>query len=516
MIWIPAIAAAVLIAGCSSSRLDAPLSPTYAFDHPEQTYLGRASASQLKATPGQSGFYLLVSGQEAFVARAALAESSERTLDLQYYIVGEDASATLLLFRALLAAQRGVHVRLLIDDIYAVGRDIDLATLAAHPNVQVRVFNPFQYRGPLGITQLFEFLGDSARLNRRMHNKLWIADNAVAVIGGRNLGDAYFNVRTDSDFADLDVLAAGPVVEQISRSFDEYWNSDLAVPIGTFAGAAPGTERVELALMHMAAQAEHFHASEYANALRTTGFGTLVRKGLLPLVPAHATIFDTPVPSKAAATEQHRPIAPAVSQLIQGAQQEVMLISPYFIPGERGVAVLCALARRGVRVRLLTNSLASTDVPVVHAGYARYRPRLLACGVALRELRPSATRSGGAHPRLSSGASLHAKAVVVDGKDVLIGSMNLDPRSRQSNTEVAILINSTVLAKQLATLFEEATALEEAFRVELTEPGDENSALIWVGRDDGRMVRYDSDPMTSSWRRMIAGLFGMLAPEELL
>ena len=515
MNWISAVAASLFVMGCSSDhRLDVQRSPSYAIKHPEATFLGRASASQLKATPGQSGFDLLVSGQEAFLARAALAEASERTLDLQYYIVSEDASATLLLYRALRAAQRGVRVRLLIDDIYAVGRDFDLATLAAHPNVQVRVFNPFRFRGPLGISRLFEYLGDSARLDRRMHNKLWIADNAVAVIGGRNLGDAYFNVRTDSDFADLDMLAAGPVVEQISRSFDEYWNSDLAAPIAAFVGVAPGTADRDRALSRMAENAERFRTTDYAQALRATGFGTLVRQGRVPLVPAQATVFDTP--AQAGAAEQHQPISPAVSQLIRGAQHEVILISPYFIPGERGVVVLCALARRGVRVRILTNSLASTDVPVVHAGYARYRPRLLACGVKLYEMRPNAMRSGSARPGLSSGASLHAKAVVVDGKSVLIGSMNLDPRSRQSNTEIAVQIESAVLAGQLHALFEEASAPDQAFQVGLTVPGNPDARLVWTGRENGKPVHYSGEPLADTWRRIVAGLLGALAPEELL
>ncbi|MGE4340128.1 MAG: phospholipase D family protein [Pigmentiphaga sp.] len=516
MRWVPPVAAFLLVTGCSSGHPNVPHPPSYAINHPERTFLGRASAAQLDATPGQSGFHLLISGQDAFVARAALAEASGRTLDLQYYVVGEDASATLLLYRALRAAQRGVRVRLLIDDIYAVGRDFDLAALAAHPNVQVRVFNPFRFRGPLGISRLFEYLGDSARLDRRMHNKLWIADNAVAVIGGRNLGDAYFNLSAESDFADLDVLAAGPVVAQISHSFDEYWNNALAVPIAAFVGTAPDAGKLDQALARMAAIAERFRATDYAQALRTNGFGSQVRTGRIPLAPAHATVYDTPLPLQSGAAEHHLPIAPAVRQLIQGAQHEVILISPYFIPGERGVGTLCTLARRGIRVRMLTNSLASTDVPVVHAGYARYRPRLLACGVELHEMRPHANRPGSTRPGLSSGASLHAKAVVVDQKSVLIGSMNLDPRSRQSNMEVAIRIESPELGGQLATLFEEATAPGEAFRVELTEPGNADSPLVWVGREDGQPVRYSREPLASWWRRTESSLLGALAPEELL
>lgn len=514
MNWMSAVVAALFVMGCSSDRSDVARPASSAITHPEATFLGRAATAQLKASPGQSGFHLLVSGQDAFVARAALAEASERTLDLQYYIVGEDASATLLLYQALRAAQRGVRVRLLIDDIYAVGRDFDFATLAAHPNVQVRVFNPFRLRGPLGISRLFEYLGDSARLDRRMHNKSWIADNAFAVIGGRNLGDAYFNVRTDSDFADLDILAAGPVVAQISRSFDEYWNSALAVPIAAFVKVAPATADRDQSLSRMAENAGRFRASDYAQALRATGFGTRVRQGRVPLVPAQATVFDTQ--AQAGAAEQHQPIAPAVSQLIRGARHEVMLISPYFIPGERGVNTLCALTRRGVRIRLFTNSLASTDVPVVHAGYARYRPRLLACGVELHEMRPNALRASSTRPGLSSGASLHAKAVVVDGKSVLIGSMNLDPRSRQSNTEIAVRIENAALAGRIHALFEEATASDQAFQVGLTVPGKPDADLVWTGRENGKLVHYDSEPLAGIWRRLIAGLLGALAPEALL
>jgi len=509
--------AVALIVGCSSVRFDVPRVPSHAIDDPEDTFLGRTFASQLAATPGQSGFNLLVSGQEAFLARAALAESAERTLDLQYYIVGEDATATLLLYRALRAAQRGVRVRLLIDDIYAVGRDFDFSTLAAHPNVQVRVFNPFMRRGPLGLSRLLEFFGDSVRLNRRMHNKLWIADNAAAVIGGRNLGDAYFNVGGESDFADLDVLAAGPVVADVSRSFDEYWNSEWAVPIEAFLGEPPGATQLELILSQMAARAERFRETEYARTLRATDLGRLLRSGQFLLVPARATvIYDTPdKPQPETANEQGR-IVSVLRNIVEAARQEAILISPYFIPSERGIGVLCALAKRGVHVRVLTNSLASTDVPVVHAGYARYRPRLLACGVELHELRPNATRSGSAHPGLSSGASLHVKAIVVDRESVLVGSMNLDPRSRQSNTEVAVLIDSAALGEKLGTLFDEAASLDQAFRVELTEPGNENAPLTWLGHEEGRPVSYTSEPLASWWRRIVSALLGALAPEELL
>ena len=202
--------------------------------------------------------------------------------------------------------------------------------------------------------------------------------------------------------------------------------------------------------------------------------------------------------------------------LVEGARREVILVSPYFIPGERGLGVLCDLTRRNVRVRVLTNSLASTDVPVVHSGYAQYRPRLLACGIEVHELRRSARRSGSMRPGLSSGASLHAKAVVVDRRSVLVGSMNLDPRSRLLNTEIGVLIDSATLGEQIGTLFDEATDLDQAFRVRLATPGDETSPLVWDGRDDGKAVRYVREPRASWWRKLLANLFGALAPEELL
>lgn len=512
-----AIVLAVLVPGCASVRFDAPRPPSYAIANPEDTFLGRSYVAQFGASPDLSGFHLLVSGKEAFIARAALAEAAERTLDLQYYIVAEDATATLLLYRALSAAQRGVRVRLLIDDMYAVGRDFDMATLAAHPNVHIRVFNPFLNRGPLGISRLFEFFGDSDRLNRRMHNKLWIADNAIGIVGGRNLGDTYFAAHGERDFADIDVLAAGPVVVAVSRSFDEYWNSEWSVPVTAFLGQPPGAADLDRAMADMAARAERFRETDYARSLREVDLGRVMRGGQFPLSPARATVlYDPPAKPEAATSPQTGQIGVAMRKAILQARQEVILISPYFIPSEQGLGGMCALAGQGVRIRVLTNSLASTDVPVVHAGYARYRARLLACGVSIHEFRPGTMRSAKVRTGLSSGASLHSKAVVVDRKIVLLGSMNLDPRSRQGNTEVALLIESADLGAQIGTQFLEAIALDQAFRVELAEPGDALAPLVWIGEERGQEVRYTAEPLAGWWRRFTSSLLGALAPESML
>ena len=508
--------ALALLAGCATPVFDVPRPESHAIERPEDTFLGRAFAAQLAAAPGQSGFRLLVAGQEAFLARAALADAAQRSLDLQYYAVSDDATATLLLYRALQAAQRGVRVRLLVDDLWAAGRDADLAMLAAHPNVQVRVFNPFAHRG-LRLWRLLDILGEGDRLNRRMHNKVWIADNAAAVFGGRNLGDAYFDARPETGFSDLDVLAVGPVVAQVSDSFDEYWNNEAAVPIAAFVGERPSARQVEAVMAEMAASADRFRETEYARALVTTPFASELRAGTLPLVAAPATVlYDAPAKaSRGASGDAPGRIISALRPVVEGARREVFLVSPYFIPSERGLAVLCGLTRRGVRVRVLTNSLASTDVPAVHAGYAQYRPKLLACGVELHELRRSARGPGRLRPGFSSAASLHAKAVVVDRRSLLVGSMNLDPRSRLYNTELGVLIESPALGAQLGTLFDEATDSEQAFRLRLAPP-EALTTLIWEGVQDGQPVQYDSEPLASWWRRFLAGVFSAFAPEEML
>lgn len=508
----------LLLSGCAVSLRDVPHPVSHALEDPQQTTLGRSTTTRLTqagAKPGQSGFHLIASGQDAFLVRAGLARAAERTLDLQYYIVAQDATATLLLYQGLQAAQRGVRVRILIDDMYALGRDVDLATLAVHPKVEVRVFNPFLRRGPLGISQLLDLIGDGARLNRRMHNKLWIADNAAALVGGRNLGDAYFQTDPQSSFADLDVLATGAVVRDISRSFDEYWNSEWAVPIAAFLGERPRTDDLDRVLGDMAAQAERFRDTDYARDLRNNSLARDLRSGaMLPIVADARVIYDTPTKLDAAAEPVR--ISPLIRNLIEGAQREVILISPYFIPSARGLEMFSALVARGVRVRVLTNSLASTDVPAVHAGYARYRPQLLAGGVELHERRPTAAESATARRGLSSGASLHAKAIVVDRKAMLVGSMNLDPRSRLSNTEIGVLIESEALGAELGALFDESVAADRSYRVSLAVPGDRTSPLAWTVREGQNDVVFDTDPLASWWRRLLAALFGLLAPEALL
>ncbi len=506
----------LLLGGCAMPLRDVPRSPSFAVDRPLESFLGATLATPQMYASGMSAFRMLMLGEEAFLARAALAQTAERSLDLQYYMVADDATARTLMFAALRAAQRGVRVRILLDDLYAVGRDDSLARLAAQPNVELRVVNPFNRRGGLVFAQLADALGNP-RLQRRMHNKVWIADNVAAVVGGRNLGDHYFAARADNDFGDLDLLAAGPVVGALSASFDSFWNSEVAVPVGALAEFMPTTAEVSAAAVGMAAEAERFRDGDYAERLRVLDLGRLLRSGQLgmeALAPA-SVAFDPPDKFLDRSVRPN-PILSAMRGRLEGARAELLIVTPYLIPGDAGVASLCALHRRGVRVRVLTNSLATTDVPVVHAGYAQYRPRLVACGIELHELRRRAGERPARGIGFSSGASLHAKAVAVDRSTVLVGSMNLDPRSRDLNSEIGVLIDSPVLGARIGRLFEDATAPDQAFRVRLAAPDDPASALRWEGTDGGRPDSHDTEPLAGWWRRALARVLGAITPVALL
>lgn len=518
-----AIAALLLavLAGCAVPRADVPRPPSAAWAQPQDTALGRAYAAPLAQRPGESGLYALPSGLEALTLRAALADAAQRTLDLQYYILRADTSTELLMARVWRAAQRGVRVRLLVDDLDALGKDLDLATFASFPNIEVRVFNPFSVRGSFGISHLLEVIGHGPRLNRRMHNKLWIADNAMAVVGGRNLGDEYFDASGSVNFNDLDVLAAGPVVPQASASFDAYWNSEWAVPIQAFVRQPPGDAQRDEFARGLQERLTGFRDTDYGRAVRDTGLGRALRKGALPLTLAPAQAVADP-PSKVAVHDGAEPVPALFSQrvrpLVAAAHRELILISPYFIPTDAGIAGMAALVQRGVRVRILTNSLASADtVPLAHAGYSRKRGRLLDAGVELHEMRPDADEAATRRPiQPSLGAYMHTKAIVVDRRHVLVGSMNLDPRSRLTNTEVGLLIDSPAFGAGLGRLFDDAVQPARAFRVTRREGPPDAVLLRWTTEDEGRPAEFDTEPLAGWWKRALSVLLQTLAPEELL
>jgi putative cardiolipin synthase len=494
-------------------RAPVPRVVSNAITQSDQTTLGRTFHAQAADHPGQSGFQVLSGGQAAFTLRAALVDAAERTLDLQYYSVGDDLTSHLLLHRIALAADRGVRVRILLDDAYPTTRVFAQRATAIHPSVQVRLFNPFFFGGTWNLARLVEFAFDDQRLNRRMHNKLWVADNAAAVVGSRNLGDEYFGAYEGANFNDVDLFAVGPVVRELSTAFDAYWNSASAVPLGEVVqplDASQGTALREA----LQARARDCGAALPCAWVAQGGLRDALRSSALAITWARAkAVYDPPDDSKSAPITgiEHRMVADAPPS----RQSELLIVSPYFIPGEDGRRHLAEMVGRGARVAVLTNSLASTDVTAAHAAYARYRVEMLNSGVELYESRvePGMPHRPSHRWGRISPASLHAKIVVQDRAYAIVGSLNQDPRSRLHNTEAWIEIESTELASDLADLFAEATELHHAFALELDE---DRRRIGWKTEEDGKVIRYAAEPSVGFWLRVWSETLGVLVPEHLL
>lgn len=476
------------------------------------TALGSRFAGARDAHPDASGLAILSVGMDGFLTRAQLIMKAERAIDLQYYIFREDDTGELLSELLLKAADRGVRVRLLVDDGDTVEGDEKLALLAAHPSIEVRIFNPFRYRGHLESLRFLEFAMNPARLDFRMHNKLMVVDNAVALVGGRNVGKQYFQLDPDSQFGDDDVFAAGPVVERLSATFDEFWNSDLAIPSALVTGCAPSTD----ALTAFRTRAQRHRAeliqsgAEYARRIEVGEPLASLLGGTRPLIWAHTTVLsDSPDKRRVEKGQQrgrlmHQSVLAAAAKV----QQELLMISPYFIPGDDGMALFTDLRQREVRVQILTNSLSSNPEVVAHAGYAHFRPALLDLGLDLFEVRSLLGNPAGSGERKSMTRfgtfALHAKIFVFDRKSLFMGSMNFDQRSRSLNTEVGLIIDSPELAEQMVRRFQALTRPENSFQVQFGDPGSDTRtprSLVWKTQEDGKVVVYQDEPARSAWQR---------------
>jgi putative cardiolipin synthase len=473
------------------------------------TRLGTALAPLSAAHPGKSGLYSLANGRDAFAARAMLANAAERSLDIQYYIWRKDTTGLLLFNAVRAAAARGVRVRLLLDDNNTAGLDPILAALDADPRIEVRLFNPFVAREQRALG----YLSDFARLNRRMHNKSFTADNAVTIIGGRNVGDEYFGVAGSLLFVDLDVMAVGPVVDAVSRDFDRYWNSRSAYPVGLLMPAARGDGADAPGPDHAALD---YAALDYVAAVRASPFVEQLVGRSLPFEWANTTLVSDD-PDKVLGTDApHTRVTYQLKRLLGEPAQALDLVSPYFVPGKTWAANLSAMAARGMDVQILTNSLEATDVAAVHAGYAKWRKPLLAAGVTLYELHrgvgagraPDGARGGKFG---DSASSLHAKTFSVDRKRVFIGSLNFDPRSADLNTEMGFVIDSPEMGARMARALREQ-APQRAYRVGLGPDG----ALYWTERVGETEIRHDTEPGTGFWRRAAVGLLSLLPIDWLL
>lgn len=552
--WLAMVLFLSWAGGCASLPANTNRTASKAFAEPDSTPLGQlVQARRAQAgTRSDSGFYLLDGVDAALASRLALIDGARRSLDLQYYAIHADASTEVLLQRLREAARRGVRVRILMDDFNTVGADAQVLRLAFEPNVEIRLFNPVPGARNSMLGRIITSLHDIERLQKRMHNKLFIADNAWGITGGRNLGDQYFGSGEKQNFVDLDVLAAGQIVRKMSASFDRFWNDELSYPVQTLLDTD---------------DLDRLRKPQSPASLQQGMPAAQPAKPVMPVMPVTASPTVLPSVSPSEVVEADRPpmdlraiplvwapstllvdepgkvgpgddeadagetVIDGLMNLMLGARKEVLIISPYFVPGERMMSVYEQLRKRGIRVRLLTNSLASNDAPLAHAGYARYRKALLDIGVEIHEMRSDPETAsaltgssggrgdkrsswfggaGGSKGNSNSRASLHTKAIIIDGYLSVIGSMNLDMRSQLKNSEVGLVIRSAALARQ-ATRQVENTMATAAYRLDR-----EGGRLVWRAPPGAPFQDEDKEPGASTKLKLFVRIIGPFAPEEML
>ncbi len=495
------LAACFVLSGCAGLPRHVQKTRSEALPSAAGTQLGAIVAAD-QSGKNLSGIRLLASGEEALASLIALADHAQRTLDIQYYIIHEDDSSRTLLHHVRLAAERGVRVRVLVDDLNTAGEDRRFLHLSQRANVEVRVFNPFAGGRSATWSRFLASVSDIPRINHRMHNKLFVADNALAITGGRNIGDAYFTRDQRSNFIDLDVVAAGEIVPELSATFDAFWNSRYAYPIASVASA----DQADAAAAPLVETTTAANADWLAHELDDR---------MLQLMWVPATVLaDKPAKLAGdASSDEELTVANDIRALMRSARQELLIISPYFVPGMDGMALMRQLIAQGVHIRILTNSLASTDSPLVHTGYSRYRVALLKLGVDLREVRPKlGQKRPRFHPFRSSNASLHAKALVIDQKIVFIGSLNMDGRSKRFNSELGLVIRSTDIAKQVTNILDDLSA-DGSYRLSLP---DHRNKIEWSSGEPGEEQVWHTDPETTLMQRFALRALAPFAPEELL
>jgi putative cardiolipin synthase len=521
-----ALLAVAMLCGCAGlpPGADFPKPESVAFAHPEDTRLGQQFASAAHEHGEYSAFRIISAGVDGFRLRMQMIDAAQRTLDLQYYIFRGDETGRMLTDSIQRAADRGVRIRLLVDDGDTVAGDEQILRLLAYPSVEVRIFNPSSYRGHSRLLRRLDFVFHAPRLDYRMHNKLLVADNALALVGGRNIGNQYFQIDPESQFADDDVLTAGPVVSELSATFDEFWNSDLAIPAKALARTArPDADVVartehDRASRQSRAQPPKAAAIDYASLVKTDEPFAGIVTGKLPLVWAHAqVVYDSPDKKRVSSGKlPGRLITSAVLDSIREVQSEFLLITPYFIPAADELQVLKDLRRRQARVRVLTNSLESAPEITAESGYDHYRVPLLEDGVELYEVRSllGSVRGSGQTAKVSryGNYALHAKMYVFDRQKLFIGSMNYDQRSKRINTEIGLIIQSPELAQQTARRFDAMVKPDACYIVGLSSNGapGKSPRLEWRTEEDGRIVDYTREPARSGWQRFEVKFLALL------
>jgi len=511
------IAVVVIASGCATTPKNVERPESYAVENTDGTFLGQLTGPSERAHSGQSGFHLLPDGLRALETRLAMVDFAEKTIDVQTYQWSSDLAGGMLGYRLWSAAERGVRVRVLIDDFLLDDRDYDLAAFDAHPNVDVRLYNPFGSRfklKPLAkLRRAMEMATNMSRLNHRMHNKTFTVDNQLAIVGGRNIADYYYGLSEKFNFIDLDLLVSGPLVDLVSMSFDEFWNSRWAYPITVFE------KHPSLA----ATREKLVGAGERINAKkREIGIPVEIEPERLALqrfidglswAVAEIT-FDDPDKGRGANKLKGSEVASTLRQLAGETDSELLILTPYLVTRSIKGSIVEGLLANGVAVKVLTNSLASTNQTAVHSGYARYRKELLRAGIELHELQPDMAEYVREErvPWSTGNGSLHTKVVVFDRETVFVGTYNMDPRSLELNTELGFVVRSPAIAERIGAFADKLLEPDSSWRVSL----DAGEDLIWRGVENGVSVEHRSEPQASTWRKVQVFVFSLLPIEDHL
>lgn len=473
--------------------------PSYRMSNTDTSVLGHAACRWQQKNPGRCGVYRLDLGNDALAIRIGLIERAERSIDIQSYLLSDDMSGNLIAVRLAEAAQRGVRVRLLMDDALTEKIDTGLLSLDDHENIQVRVFNPFPRRR----SRFISFIANFNILNRRMHNKSFTVDGQVTIVGGRNLADEYFRTDGNNEFIDEDLLVVGKVVDAVAEGFDEYWNTPEAIPVDIFDADVPHVSVGDMTIVGE----EYFSAGKELRFLKDIS-NELVDKLVAGELPLHAAdvemVLDRPDKIRRLVWQVTSRVSVYLQTMVASATDELVIVSPYFVPQKRGVEFLAGLVQSGTRVIIVTNSLASTNHSSVHAAYARYRKPLLQAGVQLFELRPRLSDL-----TLTGKLTLHSKVAIVDRAKLFVGSFNLDPRSLYLNTEMGLAVSSETMATEFAqSLLKQLPDM--TYRLTLS---DSNRILWRYSSADGEAVS-SKEPHTSIWRRMLTRIVSVFPIES--
>jgi putative cardiolipin synthase len=495
------------IAGCVSMPLDYPKEPSRALTDTADTYLAGESAKWRDGQLQGNGFYSLIEGKDAFGARLVLMSEAEKSIDAQYFLMKPDNAGLVFTEKLMKAADRGVRVRLLLDDVFTTVDDSYFSYMNAHPNIEVRIFNPISRKGLYWLN----YVGQFSLANRRMHNKSFIIDNQAAIVGGRNIAVEYFQLETTGEFIDFDMFVAGPIVKDISDSFDIYWNNELAVPMEALSDK-PDQKQPQQEAETVRLLMEKAGNSIYADAMNTQLMRQFSANELDPYMAKARVIVDDPGKLRAEISEEHQVLATEIAKVLNDSTQEIIIITPYLIPGKSGIEFFRRLRDKGVRIVVLTNSLASNNHAAVHSAYSSYRKDLLEAGVELWEARANAVEIT-VEPdstTLKNPLTLHTKGILIDRRQIFVGSLNLDPRSIDINTEMGLLIESEELVSEIVD--DVLISMPRiAYRLQL----DDSGKISWHANIDGREVIETKEPLTSGWQRFTAWLLRIMPEQQL-